>query len=134
MMRALGFPIVPIVLGVVLGQIAEVRLSQVFARGDGIEVFFTRPWALFFILLSGFSIMFPSYQNQRGKKAWADCFMPILLIVLALPVFMMPGTVRPIIAGIMLATGVIRLVMQIRSPKALVTPVLDEKTTNTLES
>lgn len=133
-MRALGFPIVPIVLGVVLGQIAEVRLSQVFARGDGIEIFLTRPWALFFILLSIFSIMFPSYQIQRGKKAWAQYFVPIMLITMALPVFMMPGTIRPIIAGLMLATGVVRLVMQFRSPKALLTPSQDEKSTTTSEN
>ncbi|AZV80196.1 Tat pathway signal protein [Parasedimentitalea marina] len=118
-MRALGFPIVPIVLGVVLGQIAEVRLSQVYARGDGLDVFLTRPWALFFILLSGFSIMFPSYQKQRGKKAWAHYFTPVLLIVLAVPVFMMPGTIRPIIAGVMALTGITQLIMQVRSPKAL---------------
>lgn len=114
-MRALGFPIVPIVLGVVLGQIAEVRLSQVFARGDGLEVFLTRPWALFFILLSMFSIMFPSYQKYLGIKTWTRYFTPILLIVMALPVFMMPGTVRPIIAGLMLATGIVRIFLQFRS-------------------
>ena len=133
-MRALGFPIVPIVLGVVLGQIAEVRLSQVFARGDGLEIFLTRPWALFFILLSCFSIMFPSYQKHRGKKAWAQFFVPVLLIALALPVFMMPGALRPIIAGLMLATGVVRLIMQIRSPKALDSAAPDEKINTTLES
>lgn len=133
-MRTLGFPIVPIVLGVVLGQIAEVRLSQVFARGDGLEIFLTRPWSLFFILLSVFSIMFPAYQNQRGKKAWAYYFVPVLLIVMSGPLFMMPGTIRPIIAGLMLATGIIKVIMQIRSPTALDAPTQDEKHIPTLES
>jgi len=133
-MRVLGFPIVPIILGVVLGQIAEVRLSQVFARGEGLEIFLTRPWALFFILLSFFSIMFPSYQKNLGKKAWANYFVPILLIVLAAPVFMMPGVIRPTIAGLMLVTGVIRVVLQVRSPKTLDSPSQTDKRTYTLEN
>lgn len=115
-MRALGFPIVPIVLGVVLGQIAETRLSQVFARGDGLDVFFTRPWALFFILLSAFSIMFPSYQKHMGKKRWTRFFLPVLLIVMSVPVFTMPGYVRPVIAALMLLTGIIQLIMRLREP------------------
>lgn len=117
-MRALGFPIVPIVLGVVLGQIAETRLSQLFARGDGLDVFLSRPWALFFILLSVFSIAFPSYQKQRGIERWTRFFMPVLLIVMSVPVFMMPGLIRPVIAGVMLATGVVQLVVIFRQPGA----------------
>ncbi|MEH6728278.1 MAG: tripartite tricarboxylate transporter permease [Hyphomicrobiales bacterium] len=124
-MRALGFPIVPIVLGVVLGQIAETRLSQVFARGDGLDVFLTRPWALFFILLSGFSIMFPSFQKHLGKKRWTRFFLPILLIVMSLPVYMMPGYLRPIIAGLMLLTGIVQLILRLRQPA----PKLDQTPT-----
>jgi putative tricarboxylic transport membrane protein len=125
-MRALGFPIVPIVLGVVLGQIAETRLSQVFARGDGLDIFVTRPWALFFILLSIFSIMFPAFQKHVGKKRWTRFFLPILLIVMSLPVFMMPGYVRPVIAGLMLVTGLIQLILRLKEP----TPELDQTTTS----
>ncbi len=117
-MRALGFPIVPIVLGVVLGQIAETRLSQVFARGDGLDVFLSRPWALFFILLSIFSIAFPSYQKLRGLAQWARYFVPILMIVLALPVFMMPGVIRPAIAVVMALTGIVQIFMIVREPNA----------------
>lgn len=117
-MRALGFPIVPIVLGVVLGQIAEVRLSQVFARGDGFEVFLMRPWALFFMLLSVFSILFPAYQKHRGKAVWTRYFVPALLVVMAVPVFMMPGIVRPVIAGLMVALAGIQLLrVVLRNPK-----------------
>lgn len=124
-MRALGFPIVPIVLGVVLGQIAETRLSQVFARGDGLEVFLTRPWALFFILLSFFSIMFPSYQKHNGKKRWTRFFLPVLLVVMSIPVFMMPGYIRPVIAGLMLVTGIVQLIRQYKEP----TPKRDQTPT-----
>lgn len=116
-MRALGFPIVPIVLGVVLGQIAEVRLSQVFARGDGIEVFLTRPWALFFMLLSVFSVLFPAYQKRRGKAVWTRYFVPVLLLTMAIPVFMMPGLIRPVVAGLMVALAGVQLVSAMRGPK-----------------
>lgn len=116
-MRALGFPIVPIVLGVVLGQIAEVRLSQVLARGDGLEVFLMRPWALFFMLLSVFSILFPAYQKHRGKATWTRYFVPALLVVMSIPVFMMPGMIRPIVAALMVALAVAQLVRVLRSPK-----------------
>ncbi len=116
-MRALGFPIVPIVLGVVLGQIAEVRLSQVLARGDGFEVFLMRPWALFFLLLSVFSILFPAYQKHRGKAVWTRYFVPALLVVMSIPVFMMPGTIRPVIAGLMVALAAVQLVRTLRVPK-----------------
>lgn len=117
-MRALGFPIVPIVLGVVLGGIAETRLSQVFARNDGIEIFLTRPWALFFLLLSVFSVLFPLYQKHRGSAQWARYFTPVLLIVMSIPVFMMPGIIRPILAAGMLVGGVAQMFLVLRSGKA----------------
>lgn len=106
-MRQLGFPIVPIVLGVVLGQIAETRLSQVYARGDGIDIFLMRPWSLFFLLLSIFSIAFPFYQKNVGKKYWTKFFVPALLVVMSVPVFMMPGIIRPVLAGGMLIVGLV---------------------------
>lgn len=104
-MRTLGFPVVPLVLGVVLGQIAEARLSQVFARSDDIGVFLSRPWSLFFLLLACFSVIFPLYQANRGKAAWTACYLPVLLIVMAWPVFLMPGIVRPILAICMVIAG-----------------------------
>lgn len=105
-MRTLGFPVVPLVLGVVLGGIAEARLSQVFARSDDLAVFLTRPWSLFFLLLACFSVLFPLYQNNRGKAAWTRFYVPVLLIVLSYPVYLMPGTIRPIISIIMALGGV----------------------------
>ena len=115
-MRAFGFPIVPMVLGVVLGQIAEARLSQVFARSDDIAVFLTRPWSLFFLLLGCFSLLFPLYQKQMGKAAWTRFFPAALLIVMALPVFMMPGTIRPVIAVGMLIGGIALAARRLKQP------------------
>ncbi|MEX3007470.1 tripartite tricarboxylate transporter permease [Hoeflea sp. TYP-13] len=114
-LRAFGFPIVPMVLGVVLGQIAEARLSQVFARSDDIAIFLTRPWSLFFLLLACFSIVFPAYQKHLGKAAWTKYYPSVLLIVMALPVFMMPGIIRPVAAIGMAIAGVVMLIRRYRT-------------------
>ncbi|WP_153770643.1 tripartite tricarboxylate transporter permease [Labrenzia sp. CE80] len=112
--RALGFPIVPMVLGVVLGGIAEARLSQVFARSDDIMVFISRPWSLFFLLLGCFSLLFPHYQKHMKTAPWARFFVPALLIVQSIPVFMMPGVVRPSVALIMFVTGGVMLAYRLK--------------------
>ncbi|MFY0682737.1 MAG: tripartite tricarboxylate transporter permease [Thalassovita sp.] len=117
-MRALGFPIVPLVLGVVLGRIAEARLSQVFARSDDITVFLSRPWSLFFLMLACFSIIFPIYQKHRGTAVWARFYPAVLLIVMSYPVFLMPGTVRPVVAGLMVLSGLVMAGLQIKRGSA----------------
>lgn len=66
MMLALGFPIVPLVLGVVLCRIAEPCLSQVIARADDITV------------------------------------------------FLMPGSVRPVVAGLMVLAGLVLAGLQLK--------------------
>ena len=113
-MRALGFPIVPLVLGVVLGTIAEARLSQVFARSDDIAIFLSRPWSLFFLMLACFSILFPLYQKNLGKAAWTRYYPYVLLIAMALPVYMMPGTIRPAMALAMVIGGAVMLFIRVR--------------------
>lgn len=118
LMRALGFPIVPLVLGVVLGGIAEARLSQVFARSDDVMVFLSRPWSLFFLLLACFSIFFPLYQKHRGKAAWTRFYPSVLLVVMAYPVFLMPGTIRPVLAAGMVVAGIGLAVLQLRRGRA----------------
>lgn len=104
-MKALGFPIVPIILGVVLGSIAEKNLSQAFAITTDLTPFITRPWSLFFLTLGLFSIAFPAYQKRRGRQKWTLAFIPLFLICLSPSVFMMDGVVRPVIAGLLAAGG-----------------------------
>jgi len=98
-LKALGFPIVPVILGVVLGSIAEKNLSQAFAITTDLTPFFTRPWSLFFLTLGIFSIAFPAYQKVRGKKAWTLAFIPLFLMALAPSIMMMEGIIRPVIGG-----------------------------------
>lgn len=117
-MRALRFPIVPMVLGAVLGQIAEQRLSQIVAKGHDLWVFLERPWALFFVLLACFSIAFPAYQKNMGVKMWTRYFIPLLLIALSVPVFMMNGWMRPTLAIVMVSAGLalgVRRYLQFRT-------------------
>jgi len=104
-MKALGFPIVPIILGVVLGSIAEKNLSQAFAITTDLTPFITRPWSLFFLTLGLFSIVFPAYQKRRGREKWTLAFIPLFLICLSPSVFMMEGVVRPVIAGLLALGG-----------------------------
>jgi len=113
-MRSLGFPIVPIILGAVLGGIAETSLAQSLAISDDLTPFFTRPWSLFFILLGFMSIIFPTYQKHRGTARWPLFFVPIFSIILAVPVFMMGGVVRPVVAVLMVLLAVGLLIRNLR--------------------
>ncbi len=95
-MRQFGFPLAPMILGVVLGNIAELNLSRAFAISDDVTLFFTRPWALFFLIVALFSAVFPLFQNARAEgKKWVRFYAPTLLAAIAVPLWMMGGTVRP---------------------------------------
>ncbi|MBT3373881.1 MAG: Tat pathway signal protein [Rhodospirillaceae bacterium] len=96
-MRMFGFPIVPVILGVVLGNIAENALAQVIALSNDPTPFVTRPWSLFFIVLGLFSSFFHIYQKRRGLSRWTLAFIPAMYLTLSIPVFMMEGTVRPVL-------------------------------------
>jgi putative tricarboxylic transport membrane protein len=104
-MRQLGFPLAPMILGVVLGGIAEVNLSRALAISDDLSLFLTRPWSLFFLVIAVFSMVFPWYQKQRGRKAWTLGFLPALCLALAPPLFMMGGIPRPVVGGLLVAVG-----------------------------
>lgn len=94
-MRNLGFPLAPMILGVVLGRIAELNLSRSLATSDDWTLFFVRPWAMFFVILSVFSMLFALYQRDRGHKAWTLAYMPALAVCISVPLLLMQGWVRP---------------------------------------
>ncbi len=102
-MRNLGFPLAPMILGVVLGPIAERWLSRSLALSTDVTEFFTHPWSLFFITLSLFSIGFSFYQRDRGTKPWTLAYPPALMLALTPPLFLMGGIVRPILAVVLIA-------------------------------
>ena len=95
-MRQFGFPLAPMILGVVLGNIAELNLSRALAISTDYTLFFTRPWALFFLIIAIFSAVFPLFQKARAEgKKWVRYYAPALLTCISLPLVMMGGAVRP---------------------------------------
>jgi putative tricarboxylic transport membrane protein len=108
-MRVLRFPIAPMILGVVLGNMAELNLSRAYATASDMTMFVSwfvlRPWSAFFLLLGAFSIGFPWYQQAYGKKRWTLLYIPLMAICLALPMFFMQGMVRTVVAAALLAWG-----------------------------
>lgn len=101
-MRTLSFPLAPMILGVVLGPIAERWLSRSLALSTDVTEFVTNPWSLFFLTVSAFSIVFSWYQRDYGKKVWTVWYAPSLMLALTIPLFMMGGYVRPVLALILM--------------------------------
>ena len=112
-MRVLHFPLAPMILGVVLGNMAELNLSRAYATASDMTMFVTsfatRPWSAFFLLLGAFSIVFPWYQKDYGKKKWTLLFIPSMAIALALPLFFMQGAIRPVAAAALVLWGIYAL-------------------------
>ena len=105
LMRHFGFPLAPMILGVVLGNIAELNLARAFAITSDLSPFFTRPWSLFFLIIAVFSAGFPMYQVQRGRKKWTLVFLPAACFAVSVPLYMMGGIVRPMVATVVLGYG-----------------------------
>ena len=101
-MKLLGFPLAPMILGVVLGHVAELNLSRAISLSGTTDQFLidmvTRPWALFFLIIAVFSIVFPWYQRLREQANWTLFYIPALMVCLALPLAMMDGWARTLIA------------------------------------
>ena len=106
-MRQHGFPLAPMILGVVLGDIAELNLARALAIDPDPMLFITRPWSLFFAIIALFSIIFPIYQKQRGGGSILEkLYSPAMLLVLSIPLFMMGGIFRTTLATAAVAIGV----------------------------
>ena len=114
-MKLLGFPLAPMILGVVLGHVAELNLSRAISLSGTAEQFMldmvSRPWALFFLIVATFSVVFPWYQKARETAAWTLGYLPALMVCLAIPLAMMDGWPRTLIA-VVLALGAVYLLVQ----------------------
>ncbi|RKX85250.1 MAG: hypothetical protein DRP57_04135, partial [Spirochaetes bacterium] len=64
-----GYPIAPIVLGLILGGMFEenFRRAVKLARGNYF-IFFTKPIALVFIILAVFSVLLPLLKKKRENR------------------------------------------------------------------
>ena len=110
LMRHFGFPLAPMILGVVLGNIAELNLSRALAITSDLTPFFTRPWSLFFMIIAIFSALFPLFQGHRTQKRfWTLFYLPTACFAISLPLVMMGGTVRPALAVIVFGFGAYQL-------------------------
>ena len=90
-MRSFGFPLAPMILGVVLGNIAELNLARAFAITSDLTPFVTRPWSLLFFILAIFSAFFPVYQRDRLTKRWVLGYSPCIAMAVSVPAFLMGG-------------------------------------------
>lgn len=109
-MRHFGFPLAPMILGVVLGNIAELNLARALAITPDLSPFVTRPWSLFFMIIAVFSALFPLFQGHRDKKkSWTLFYLPAACFAVSVPIFMMGGTIRPVLATIVAGYGAYQL-------------------------
>ena len=104
-MRKLGFPLAPMILGVVLGKLAELNIARAIGISDDYSLFVTRPWSLFFLIMAIVSVLFPFYQNAKKDTLFTKMYVPISMIFLALPLFLMGSPVRMVVGGILLSAG-----------------------------
>lgn len=103
-----GFPLTPMVLGVVLGPLAEVNFARAVATSDDYTLFFTRPWALFFIVLALFSAFFPVYQNAvKAGKTWTKYFGTAFMGCAGLPLLLMDGWFRTALGSAMIFLAIL---------------------------
>lgn len=64
------FPMPPIILGLILGNLAEKNLQRALVISNGsISIFFTRPISLVLIIISVFSLLWPIIQPLLKKKS-----------------------------------------------------------------
>lgn len=69
-MKKYGYPGAPLVLGVILGPIAEENLNRALLMSkNSLTVFYTRPISLVFLLLAAFTIVFSLVSSMKKAKA-----------------------------------------------------------------
>ena len=105
-MRQYGFPLAPMILGVVLGDTAEINLIRAIATDNDLTLFLTRPWSLFFLLIAAFSVIHPWYRRRCAVSKWTLLYGPALPLALSVPMFLMGGWVRPAAGAALLAAGI----------------------------
>ncbi len=64
-----GFPLAPIILGVILGDQIEVNLIRALMTDSNVALFFTRPLSGVMVLLTLASIGVAIYQTRKGRRA-----------------------------------------------------------------
>lgn len=69
LLRKLGFSVVPIILGVVLGDLVETNFRNAMVMSDNsLSIFVTRPFSLLFLALAALSIGMFCYKSIKSKR------------------------------------------------------------------
>jgi putative tricarboxylic transport membrane protein len=68
LMKKFGFPLTPLILGIILGPLAEKNLRRALQTSSDLSLFFTRPISLIFLILALISILYPFYQRYKKGK------------------------------------------------------------------
>ncbi|MBS5164696.1 MAG: tripartite tricarboxylate transporter permease [Butyricicoccus sp.] len=69
-LRRMDFQLVPILLGIVLGPLAETNFRRALVLSDGsLSIFVTRPISLAFLLIAVATIVLFAWKTARAKKA-----------------------------------------------------------------
>lgn len=67
-LRRMDFQLVPILLGIVLGPLAEMNFRRALILSDGsLSIFITRPISLGFLLIAVGSVLLFAWRNHRSK-------------------------------------------------------------------
>jgi putative tricarboxylic transport membrane protein len=67
LLKRYGFPVAPVVLGIVLGDIMEKEFRKAMMR-DGLSSFYTRPLTVIFLVLAVAAIAAPFIQERIARK------------------------------------------------------------------
>lgn len=119
LMRKFGFPLAPMILGVILGDIAEVNMNRAYMSDPDPLLFFTRPISLFFIILALISLVFPFWQQYR-QQAWTRFFFPISLLAVSIPFWISPGTLK-LVGLLFVGLGIYQAYKSVQSNEMLAT-------------
>ena len=69
-MRRFGYPIAPVVVGLILGPLAEQQLRRALAISQGdLTVLMSTPISIFLLLLALAALVIPALLRLRGRTA-----------------------------------------------------------------
>ena len=68
LMFKVKIPLAPMILGVILGPMAETNFRRALMTDPDLTLFLTRPISLAFILMAVASLVYPLYKNYRTNK------------------------------------------------------------------
>ncbi|RPE72151.1 putative tricarboxylic transport membrane protein [Pacificibacter maritimus] len=105
LMMRFNFPLAPLILGTVLGPIGEVNLMRAMQISPDLMNFITRPWALLFLTMAILSLLFP-FAKARSKSGYWKYFGAVSFLLIAIPMFMMQGSLRPIVGAALIVAAV----------------------------